>query len=124
MEKKSPSTGSLTDDTPESPQYLRKRYIPDLTHDHDFLMEHLNDLNYDLLLPRRATAQTTAFESDHKNFPTTASTDNFNRPLDIDVELQEHNELSFADRHHLGISAVDFNEYVHFFNLLRRLLMH
>lgn len=106
------SLGSSTNVAPTLPQFVRPRHVPDVPQDVDFLMDHLNDPNFDLRSPRRTSAAT-EYEYDHKKHPTTASTDHSGKGSDFDAESRaDTDRYSHADGSRS--SAIDFDECVHF----------
>jgi hypothetical protein len=96
------------------PLFLRPRHIPDVPEDVDFLMEHLNDPNYDLHSLRRASTSSTstAFEFDRK-YPTTPSIDNSGKGSIFGGESRADSDI-YSDGLNSRGSAIDFNEYVNF----------
>jgi hypothetical protein len=91
------------------PNFLRPRNVPDVPEDVDFLMEHLNDPNYDLRRASFSSASTHSFEMDSKN-------PHDRKRHSLDYKGSEFDSESQADysteRAGSRISAIDFDEYV------------
>jgi OPT family small oligopeptide transporter len=110
MEQEAKSLGSSTNVASILPQFLRPRHVPDVPEDVDFLMEHLNDPNYDLRSPRRVSAATTDYDEEHKKHPT-ASADQSRKGSDFDAESRaDTDRYSHEDGFGSHTSGIDFDD--------------
>lgn len=112
MEDTKPYTSST--DTVALPSFLRPRHVPDVPEDVDFIMEHLNDPNFDLkqLPPAQhppIPATSDSFELEHKK------TDAFvYSHSDIDTESRiESDRYSRSGAASRNSTAIEFDECVH-----------
>lgn len=83
---------------------LRSRAVPDVPEDVDFIMEHLNDPNFDL---RSRPPSFTSVDKPGNQKP---------YPQDTDAESQLSDRYSTSRAESRNSTAIDFDEYAHFFN--------
>ena len=80
---------------------LRTRHVPDVPEDIDFLMEHLNDPNYDL--NQRPPSFLSVMDGKSKKMPYDAS--------EVDTESQfDSDRYSTSRAESRNSSAIDFDE--------------
>lgn len=84
----------------ELPQYVRRRNVPDVPEDVDYMMEHLNDPNFDLKKP---LAKPISLES----LRTTDQKPAY-APSDVDVESDRYSSPSRAGSR--NSTAIEFDE--------------
>jgi hypothetical protein len=87
--------------TEELPQYVRRRNVPDVPEDVDYVMEHLNDPNIDLKKPMGKPVSSESYRAD-KTYAHS----------DVDAESSDrHSAPSRASR---DSTAIEFDEYALF----------
>jgi hypothetical protein len=84
---------------------LRPRNVPDVPEDVDFLMEHLNDPNFDLKKSRPPSARSVPYELKEKKFHRTSS-----EIGDAESHISDRYSTSRAESR--NSTNIDFDEYV------------
>lgn len=90
---------------------IHARYPDYIEEDEDFLMEHLNDPNYDLRKPLRPRSSNQDHSSEHEKKSYHSDTESFDRYSDERADSRNS-------------TAVDFDECVYHFLISGRLLNH
>lgn len=103
------SFSSSTDVAATVPQFLRPRHVPDVPEDVDFLMEHLNDPNYDLRAPStRSSIDTDSFEfGEKKRHPRTSGDYKHSEYAESQADTDRYSQ---AERSNSRSSAIEFDE--------------
>ena len=97
------------------PQYTRPRHVPDVPQDVDFLMEHLNDPNYDLRNRSKSTV-VSSYSLDVKRREDLS--DDFTGKHDFSTKSTDLDSESQAESTRYSTTSMsdftDFDEYVTF----------
>ena len=96
------------------PSFIRQRHVPDVPEDVDFLMEHLNDPNYDLKkpVPSHDARSSDSLELENKKVHLSYS------PSDIDAESHMGSDRYSTSRaESRNSTAIDFDECAFSFHL-------
>src|SRR4051794_19082324 len=96
------------------PHFLRPRHVADVPEDVDFLMEHLNDPNYDLRRTSFSSTSTNSFELDRKGHTDRKRLSTEYKGSEFDSESQVDYTTERAGSR---ISAIEFDELVPLLNL-------
>ena len=105
------------------PSFARPRHIPDVPQDVDFLLDHLNDPNYDMTkVPLTASTETFNYD-DHKRMADGLSRTYSTKGSDFDTDSAiESTRYSAPSR---MSDFTDFDEYVvYFVSCITRLMIH
>lgn len=97
-----------------APSQMRMRHIPDVPEDVDFILEHLNDPNFDL---RRTSTSTETSATYQLEFKRSSTTEQNMSPMDFKASGSDYDAESHKD-HYPGArssraSAIEFDECVH-----------
>lgn len=96
------------------PQLLRHRNVPDVPEDVDYVMQHLNDPNWEMD-QASPTASVTSFPMEQKGAGTTSSGHSIHSTdLDSESQVDSTYKTRASSRAQLQEADLDdFNEYVH-----------